>query len=407
MTNKTKPESCKTELCQYDSATRTRFYNGMLLTAEHLREEQAYHREALRRVNRYLFGSGVVCGLGVHYGESGFCVTIDPGVAIDCCGNLIEVCKCIKLDLSKVCKDRFGDCNPQGQTEPLTKYLVLRYKEIGADPQPVLTPASECKPAGEGTNCEASSTREGYCVELWDKCPCAEPEPDVEKDLFSQVKDSSQRYRPAVAQTKTPVSGASTLPPETTGCLNLPLPCSPCGCCETAVGIDILKFNCDDIKFEDVDQCACRRHVMSPGLLSWILSQIKTEESEEMKSLYRRVGDRSTANLIAAAIEFNRRGDDFKNLDNEMKKLSADVVYLRDVGFKQLDNEIKEVDSGFKNLREVEFKNLRDVEMKQMVNAEIKKRDAEIKKRGGEIEKLRDDFKRLKADLKKQNITVT
>src|ERR1043166_9527408 len=98
---------CETKLC-YDGAKRTRFYNGMLLTAEHLRAEQTYHREALKRVVRRLFGSGIVCGLGVQYGVTGgFCVTIQPGVAVDCCGNIIEVCKCIRVDLSKECKDRF------------------------------------------------------------------------------------------------------------------------------------------------------------------------------------------------------------------------------------------------------------------------------------------------------------
>src|SRR5262245_39619601 len=110
MINKTKTE-CETKLC-YDSATRTRFYNGMLLTDEHLRAEQYYFREALRRLTRHLFGWGVVCGLTIE--KKGLCIKVNPGIAIDCCGNLIEVCKCITLNLSKECDERYGsDCIPQ------------------------------------------------------------------------------------------------------------------------------------------------------------------------------------------------------------------------------------------------------------------------------------------------------
>src|ERR1700720_3101294 len=138
MMNKTKTE-CETNLCQYNSAARTRFYNGMLLTDEHLRAEQNYHRETIKRLTRHLFGWGVVCGLTIEI--KNLCVKVQPGVAIDCCGNLIEVCKCITLDLSKECKERFGaDCIPQTPQEPFKKYLVLRYDEKETDPEPVLTP---------------------------------------------------------------------------------------------------------------------------------------------------------------------------------------------------------------------------------------------------------------------------
>lgn len=402
MINKTKTESCKTELCQYDSATRTRFYDGMLLTAEHLRQEQSYHREALRRVVRNIFGSGIVCGLGVKINQAGLCVTIEPGVAIDCCGNVIEVCKCITVDLSKECKDSFGDCYSQTQPpQPFPKFLVLRYKEIDADPEPVLAPQSECEPAGEGAKCQHSSTREGYCLELWDKCPCAAPVPQVGKDLSEELKASGQRY-PQVTLTQTTGSQAANLPGEPTDCLNLPLPCSPCDCCEAAVGLATLKFDCVEKKFvpNTDEQCDCRRHVLSPGLLSWILSYIDKDQSNEAAALYRRV-DPETANLIGVALEFNRRGDEFKNLYNEIKKRDADVAYLRDVRFKQVDDEMKQVDSGLKNLRDVEMKKIVDAEVKNRED-EIKKRDVEIKKREDEIKKLSVEVKKLTDDLSKQ-----
>jgi hypothetical protein len=126
MINKTKTE-CETKLCQYDSLTRTRFYNGMLLTAEHLRAEQAYHRESLKRLNRNLFGSGIVCGLEVEIQPRGLCLTVHPGVALDCCGNLVEVCKCVTVDLSKVCKDEYGSqCLPPPDPQNPNQNVINR-----------------------------------------------------------------------------------------------------------------------------------------------------------------------------------------------------------------------------------------------------------------------------------------
>src|SRR5215475_11750335 len=113
MTTKTMTD-CTTEgLCHYDSLTRTRFFHGMLLTDDHLRAEQAYHREAIKRINRHLWGSGIVCGLEVER-TSGLCIKVHPGLALDCPGNVVEVCKCITIDLSEVCKKVYpGACVPK------------------------------------------------------------------------------------------------------------------------------------------------------------------------------------------------------------------------------------------------------------------------------------------------------
>src|SRR5687768_1247477 len=131
MTTKTKTDTKSKSPCRYDSLTRTKFFHGMLLTDEHLRAEQTYHREALKRLNRHLWGSGIVCGLGVHSG-GGMCIKIDPGLALDCQGNVIEVCKPITMDLSHVCDEKYPDgCAPENEP-PMTKHLVLRYVEVAA-----------------------------------------------------------------------------------------------------------------------------------------------------------------------------------------------------------------------------------------------------------------------------------
>ncbi len=51
--------------CDYNSYKRTRYFHGMLLTERDFQEEQIYHQEKRRLLNRMLHGWGVVCGLGV------------------------------------------------------------------------------------------------------------------------------------------------------------------------------------------------------------------------------------------------------------------------------------------------------------------------------------------------------
>ncbi len=76
--------------------TRPHFFAGQLLDAATLQAEQDYHREKLRRHNRTLHGLGIVSGLGVHIEPTsdpqGGRIIVDPGYAIDACGEEIAVC---------------------------------------------------------------------------------------------------------------------------------------------------------------------------------------------------------------------------------------------------------------------------------------------------------------------------
>ena len=363
MINKPNNE-CETKRCLYDSATRTRFYNGMLLTEEHLRTEQEYHREALKRVNRNLFGSGIVCGLRVERQSNGLCIKVHPGVALDCCGNLIEVCNCITLDLAKECKDRYGtDCIPSTQSQNqnqfiITKYLVLRYKEQLSDPEPVLTTPDDCKPAGEKPGCEASKIREGYCIELWDECPCPEKYQEPEKSLLVTLQETRGTYQqptnptpplPDPNQPQTPggqggqggqtqvdlnqrqaamrqqqqPDPASSLENKVE-CIELPLPCLSCGCCENtnAVGLAALKFDCKENTLE-VEDCACRRYVISPRFLNWLLSRLQSVNymPDEMKSVYQQLGHLPIAHAIATAVTFEGNSVTIKRHEERIKAL--------------------------------------------------------------------------------------
>jgi hypothetical protein len=269
MTAKTKAEGNTKGLCHYESLTRTKFFHGMLLTDEHLRAEQTYHREALKRVNRHLWGAGIVCGLEVGAPRAGLCIKVHPGLALDCDGNVIEVCKSITIDLADICKKAFPDgCAPdESAAEPITKHLVLRYREIPADPQAVLTPDDDCAPPGEGTKCEASKYREGFCLELRDECPDCEP-------CGEERKDGSLGLVPALlqfAQRATDTDATEWLRQYRPPCTASP-PCPDCHCDDGAVGLATLVIDCAGNTVQV--NCDCRQYVWSPRLLQWLICEL-------------------------------------------------------------------------------------------------------------------------------------
>jgi hypothetical protein len=245
---------CKTALCQYDSATRTRFFNGMLLSDEHLRAEQVYHREALKRINRYMWGAGIVCGLEVE--KVGFCLKVHPGFALDCEGNAIEVCRCITIDMADLCKDQFpGGCAPAGRGR-LTRCLTIRYKEIDDGTVAVTGSGDDCSGGAGKPRRQASRVREGFCLEFTDpdKCPktsCKDDDAAV-TELLRRVTGKTQRT--------SRVEGDECMQrsPECPACT-----ChgDDCGVCLAEITIDCEQRAVTDVKGD------CRSYVWTAQLL--------------------------------------------------------------------------------------------------------------------------------------------
>lgn len=88
------------------SLRRPRFFAGQLLTEDDLGLLDAYVVAKNRLHNRYLFGDGVVCGLRVscHDCDDGM-VTVEPGYALDCCGNDLVVPCATELDVLDLIRD--------------------------------------------------------------------------------------------------------------------------------------------------------------------------------------------------------------------------------------------------------------------------------------------------------------
>ena len=96
---------------------RPRFFAGQLLTETELTALSTYVIEKDRLHNRYLHGTGVVCGLQVECDECGPGVIVRPGYAIDPCGADVVLPQAVPVnvvDLIDACtrQDRLLDCDP-------------------------------------------------------------------------------------------------------------------------------------------------------------------------------------------------------------------------------------------------------------------------------------------------------
>jgi hypothetical protein len=154
---------------------RPRFFAGQLLSEQDLNRLDYYIKAKNRLHNRYLFGSGVVCGLEVRCNPCSDVVTVIPGYALSPCGDDIIVCKTDTVDICSLiakCRATTGpDCRPYSadQTdcadiEPWI--LAIRYEEKPARGITALTGGA--KP----NNCCACGKTDCSCKSAKTDCGC-------------------------------------------------------------------------------------------------------------------------------------------------------------------------------------------------------------------------------------------
>ncbi len=163
---------------------RIRPFNGMFITREDMETEQRFFRMKNKLQNRAM-GKGVVWGLNLQRYANSIC--IEPGYAVDCCGNDLVVTEPYRVSIDALLRDpasfRFlldvagfrrsavDDCDqpvPPGIiVDPAPQlcrrmHLLLEYVECPQDARPVH--GDPCSP--EVTRCEMSRIRETVRLRL-------------------------------------------------------------------------------------------------------------------------------------------------------------------------------------------------------------------------------------------------
>jgi hypothetical protein len=185
-------------VCQTDTAIRPLFFAGQLLTEDDLQSLEDYVVAKNRLHNRHLFGSGVVCGLAVVCDPCGTGhIWVQPGYALDCCGNDLTLDCRTKLDVNAMIRDLLRDerggidcgdpCVDQANSHyatkgkpPVREYcLTVQYCEQRSDPVSPYAVDAPCSPQA----CEPSRLREGLRFAL--RCPSKPGAPD---DFFAALR---------------------------------------------------------------------------------------------------------------------------------------------------------------------------------------------------------------------------
>ncbi len=225
---KTQPGACPT--CgDVECFERPRFFGGQLLTDKDLEAAQRYVIEKNKLHNRYLVGTGVVCGLAVRCDPC--CdgsVTVEPGYAIDCCGNDIVLCQPETFNildcLEKQRQEEEPYCGTKIRTpktrgdEPAKEYcLVLFYDEEPAKPITALIRDNGCS----NTRCEPSRIRETFRFGIFEK-KADEPRKSLipDESFLGQVRECFkviQGLRTSVGAAKEGEKIANTATTPTTG----------------------------------------------------------------------------------------------------------------------------------------------------------------------------------------------
>jgi len=155
---------------------RPNFFCGQLLSDQDLSDLTRWTRNRLR-LSRERHGHGVVRGLDLHLDvDRPGRIVLEPGYALDACGNDIVVCEAVSLDLSGACKLSESRCEEIASPAPVESVqfmgrevakneiivldVLLRYKENPTDPLPALGRGA-CM---ERSACEFSRVEESFEV---------------------------------------------------------------------------------------------------------------------------------------------------------------------------------------------------------------------------------------------------
>lgn len=239
--------------CDQSVAERPRYFARQLITPDDLNLEQDYFRAKLRWHNRLLHGWGVVCGVRVclvpKSKENGtqferWKVRVSPGYILGPYGDEIIIDCMRTFDLrtrgltgitGEPCVDAIDPwCSEVVQKPDIdTLYVAVKYKQIAARPVRVQPVGCGC----DDSDCENSRLVDGYEIGVLTYCPDSHQSPPDNEDLFSG-----------------------------------PIPdCPPC---PDEPWVVLAEVTLDpDGNVTKIDNCVCRRMVLSLGNFWWQCSE--------------------------------------------------------------------------------------------------------------------------------------
>lgn len=127
---------------------RNRYFYGKLLSVEDFETEQKYFNDKRRTINRFLFGSGVVCGLNVVEVDDES-ISVERGLALDFAGREIVLDEPAVRRITEL--EGYGNGQEEGYY-----YLCLEYQEEATELMHNVTGA-----AGRNSS-EFNKYKEGY-----------------------------------------------------------------------------------------------------------------------------------------------------------------------------------------------------------------------------------------------------
>lgn len=115
---------------KYFPFERNRYFYGKLLSVDDFEAEQRYMNDKRRMLNRFLYGTGVVCGLQVVEVDD-FTISLEMGLALDFSGREIVVSAPVTKRLSAI--EGFSQYDAAGE-ERQYLYVCIAYEEYPEEP---------------------------------------------------------------------------------------------------------------------------------------------------------------------------------------------------------------------------------------------------------------------------------
>lgn len=289
---------CREPPCDDYATERPRFFPRQLITPDDLNLVLEHYRTKLRRHNRLLHGWGVVCGAKVcpipklDGGIEAWKVKVTMGYILGPYGDeiLIDCERTVDLRTSGVtgvtgepcveapdpwCSEVFIPCEENG-----SRFLAVKYKEIMTRPVRVQPIGCGC----DETQCEYSRWRDGYEIKILNECPESHKHPPLPKPEFEKLFDGS---------------------------LHECLPCPK----EPWVVLAEIELG-DDGAIKKIDNCSCRRLVISFGHFWWQC----TVDVVKVNNVTAIIGGTSQTNPISintgTTVELTVSGENFRYKPN-------------------------------------------------------------------------------------------